>query len=161
MKRLAEEIVPLGLRMAWRRASWPTSRSPFSVKPTTEGVVRDPSALGITVGLPPSMAAITEFVVPRSMPTALAISSPSGLGEERHGVPVRRRLAADEIAHIPRPRRRRAPSPGNVAVQQAAYQGPRPGRVARPKDCAFTWGDHATRTATVGVSFDGHSWIEG
>src|SRR3954453_24150952 len=73
MNRLAEEIVPLGLRIAWRRASWPTSRSPFSVKPTTDGVVHDPSALGITVGWPPSMAAITEFVVPRSMPTALAI----------------------------------------------------------------------------------------
>src|SRR3954454_5344066 len=85
MKRLAEEIVPLGLRMAWRRASWPTSRSPFSVKPTTEGVVRDPSALGITVGWPPSMAAITEFVVPRSMPTALAIRVSSSL----HSPPAR------------------------------------------------------------------------
>src|SRR5690348_6402810 len=63
--------------IAWRRASWPTRRSPWLVKATTEGVVRDPSALGITVGLPPSVAAITEFVVPRSIPTAVAIAAPS------------------------------------------------------------------------------------
>jgi hypothetical protein len=31
--------------------------------------------LGITVGLPSSVAAITELVVPRSMPTATAISA--------------------------------------------------------------------------------------
>src|ERR671918_1864137 len=76
MKRLADEIVPLGLRIAWRRATWPTSRSPCSVKATTDGVVRDPSALGITVGWPPSTVAMTELVVPRSMPTALAMMVP-------------------------------------------------------------------------------------
>src|SRR6202022_436619 len=59
--------------MAWRRASWPTRRSPLSVKATTDGVVRDPSAFGMTVGCPPSTAAMTEFVVPRSIPTALAM----------------------------------------------------------------------------------------
>ena len=75
MNRLAEEIVPFGLRIACRRASWPTNRSPCSVNATTDGVVRDPSAFGITVGWPPSMAAITEFVVPRSMPTALAMAT--------------------------------------------------------------------------------------
>lgn len=36
---------------------------------TTEGVVRPPSALVMMVGLPPSMAATAEFVVPKSMPT--------------------------------------------------------------------------------------------
>jgi hypothetical protein len=40
----------------WCR-TWPTRRSPVLVKATTEGVVRPPSALGMMVGLPPSMAA--------------------------------------------------------------------------------------------------------
>src|SRR5918999_6083967 len=62
--------------MACRRASWPTSRSPFSVNATTEGVVRAPSALGTTEAWPPSQAAMTELVVPRSIPTARAISDP-------------------------------------------------------------------------------------
>ena len=35
---------------------------------TTEGVVRDPSALVMTTASPPSITATTEFVVPRSMP---------------------------------------------------------------------------------------------
>src|SRR3954452_6945841 len=60
--------------MACRRANWPTRRSPFSVNATTDGVVRAPSALGTTEASPPSQAAMTEFVVPRSIPTARAIS---------------------------------------------------------------------------------------
>src|ERR1700761_1272119 len=60
--------------IACRRASCPTRRSPCGVKATTAGVVRDPSVLGITVGLPASVAAMTELVVPRSIPTATAIS---------------------------------------------------------------------------------------
>ena len=65
-----------GLRIAWRLATCPTSRSPSSVNATTDGVVRAPSALGITSAWPPSIvAATTELVVPRSMPTALAMSS--------------------------------------------------------------------------------------
>ncbi|MSX83411.1 MAG: hypothetical protein F2740_03590, partial [Actinobacteria bacterium] len=39
-----------------------------------DAVVRDPSALAITVGSPPSSTATTELVVPRSMPTARAMS---------------------------------------------------------------------------------------
>src|ERR1700712_4134311 len=66
-------MVPFGLRIAWRRAIWPTSLSPEAVKATTDGVVRDPSAFGMTVACPPSIAAMTELVVPRSMPTALAM----------------------------------------------------------------------------------------
>src|SRR3954468_18911490 len=62
--------------MACRRAKWPTRRSPFSVNATTDGVVRAPSALGTTEASPPSQAAMTEFVVPRSIPTARAISGP-------------------------------------------------------------------------------------
>src|ERR1700691_210584 len=63
-----------GLSTAWRLASWPTNRSPVLVKPTTEGVSRLPSLLMITVGLPPSITATTEFVVPKSIPIAFAIT---------------------------------------------------------------------------------------
>ena len=38
------------------------------------GMVRPPSADGMTVGSPPSMTATTEFVVPRSMPMILPMS---------------------------------------------------------------------------------------
>src|SRR3954447_2581784 len=61
--------------MACRLATWPTRRWPSSVNATTDGVVRAPSAFGITSALPPSIvAATTELVVPRSIPTALGIS---------------------------------------------------------------------------------------
>src|SRR5580658_4423660 len=73
MYRLIEEIVRSGLVTAWRFASCPTSRSPVFVNATTEGVVRDPSELAMTVGLCPSITATTEFVVPRSMPTTFAM----------------------------------------------------------------------------------------
>jgi len=62
-----------GFTAACRRASVPTSRSPLFVKATTEGVVREPSAFGITTGSPPSMTAMTELVVPRSIPTVFGI----------------------------------------------------------------------------------------
>src|SRR4030095_6473902 len=62
----------------WRPC--PTSGSPSLVNATTEGVVRPPSALGITTGSPPSMTATTEFVVPRAMPMTLPILSPDWLG---------------------------------------------------------------------------------
>src|SRR5262245_26061833 len=64
-------MVPFGLVTAWRRAIAPTRRSPSSVKATTDGVVRPPSSLAITVGWPPSMTATTELVVPRSIPMIL------------------------------------------------------------------------------------------
>src|SRR5713101_4337906 len=73
MKRLIEKMVFSGLVMACRLATWPTSRSPPFVKATTDGVVRFPSWLGITVGWPPSMTATTELVVPRSIPMILPI----------------------------------------------------------------------------------------
>src|SRR5690606_14083291 len=81
-------MVPFGFRIARRRASCPTSRSFCSVKATPDPVLRSPSAFGITVGEPPSTAAITEFVVPRSMPTSLAMiasSDPRDLGEALPG----------------------------------------------------------------------------
>jgi hypothetical protein len=71
MNRLMEKMVCLGLVTAWRLATWPTSRSPSLVNATTDGVVRPPSALGMTTGSPPSMTATTEFVVPRSIPMIL------------------------------------------------------------------------------------------
>src|SRR6478609_12072055 len=73
MKRLIEKIVLSGLVTACRRARRPTRRSPPEVSATTEGVVRSPSALGITIGSPPSMVATTELVVPRSIPIIRAI----------------------------------------------------------------------------------------
>src|ERR1017187_7179119 len=76
MKRLIEKTVFCGLVTAWRLATVPTSRSPETVKATTEGVVRPPSAFSITVGSPPSSTAMHEFVVPRSMPMVLPMNAP-------------------------------------------------------------------------------------
>src|ERR1700722_15073948 len=73
MWRLIDLIVRSGLVTACRLASCPTSRSPVFVKATTDGVVRLPSEFAMTVGVCPSITATTEFVVPRSIPTTLAI----------------------------------------------------------------------------------------
>ena len=73
MKRLIEKIVFWGLVTCWRRAGAPTSRCPSLVNATTDGVVRPPSALGITVGSPPSSTAMQLLVVPRSMPMVFAM----------------------------------------------------------------------------------------
>src|SRR6266702_2850314 len=77
-------MVLSGLVIACRFATWPTMRSPDLLTATTDGVVRPPSALAITVGSPPSMTATTLFVVPRSIPITRAItlcsSSLEGLG---------------------------------------------------------------------------------
>jgi hypothetical protein len=75
MNRFIEYTVFSGLVTAWRRAMAPTSRSPFFANATTDGVVRAPSAAGITTGLPPSMTATHEFVVPKSIPIILFILS--------------------------------------------------------------------------------------
>src|SRR5687768_14346721 len=84
MKRLMLKIVFSGLVMAWRFATWPTSRSPLLAKATTDGVMRPPSALVMTCGSPPSMTATTEFVVPRSMPMILPMGSSVLLRVVRH-----------------------------------------------------------------------------
>lgn len=76
ISRLTERIVRSGLVTACRLATSPTSTSPLRAKATIEGVVRDPSALAITVGSPPSRTLTQEFVVPRSMPTARAMLLP-------------------------------------------------------------------------------------
>src|SRR5690348_17366799 len=64
---------------AWRLATSPTSTSPDLAKATTDGVVREPSAFAMTVGSPPSSTLTTELVVPRSMPTARAMSDSSSI----------------------------------------------------------------------------------
>ena len=74
MNRLMENTVFSGFVTAWRLATWPTSRSPDLVNPTTDGVMRLPSGLVMTTGSPPSITATTEFVVPRSMPIILLMS---------------------------------------------------------------------------------------
>ena len=76
MKRLIEKTVFLGFVTACRLAGVPTSRWPSFVKATTDGVVRPPSALGMTVGSPPSITAMHELVVPRSMPITFAMCEP-------------------------------------------------------------------------------------
>jgi hypothetical protein len=47
------------------------------MKATTDGVVRAPSALGMTRGSAPSITATQEFVVPRSMPMT-RLKDPAG-----------------------------------------------------------------------------------
>src|SRR6476661_6176056 len=73
MWRLTERIVRSGFVIAWRFATSPTSTSPVFENATTEGVVRAPSALGMTAGSPASSTETTELVVPRSIPTALGM----------------------------------------------------------------------------------------
>src|ERR1039458_7126058 len=80
-------MVLLGFTAAWRRASVPTRRSPPRVNATTEGVVRPPSALAMTVGSPPSITATTLLVVPRSMPTVLAMGWDPPEGEQNCAEP--------------------------------------------------------------------------
>src|SRR6266487_2007446 len=75
MRRLIEKMVFSGLVTACRLATWPTRRSPLLVIATTEGVSREPSLFSNTTGSPASMTAITELVVPRSMPSTFAIAS--------------------------------------------------------------------------------------
>src|SRR4051812_103990 len=74
MCRLTLRMVRSTLVTAWFLADWPTRTSPFFAKATTDGVVREPSAFAMTVGSPPSRTETTELVVPRSIPTARAMS---------------------------------------------------------------------------------------
>src|SRR6266581_3120374 len=84
MWRLTERIVRSGLVMAWRLATSPTRTSPVFENATTDGVVRDPSALGATTASPASRTATTELVVPRSIPTALDMGTSSENWGLRH-----------------------------------------------------------------------------
>src|SRR6185295_13282179 len=62
-----------GLVTAWRLAGRPTRRSTSPVNATIEGVVLAPSEFSRTWGLPPSITATHELVVPRSIPMTLAM----------------------------------------------------------------------------------------
>src|SRR5690606_1371481 len=73
IRRFTANRVFLGLVTAWRLADWPTTTSLSLVKATMDGVVRSPSLFSITRGLPASMTATQELVVPRSIPMTLAI----------------------------------------------------------------------------------------
>ena len=73
MYRLMLDTVRPEFVAIWRFAAPPTKRSPSLVKATTLGVVRSPSALVMTTGLPPSTTATQELVVPRSIPITLLI----------------------------------------------------------------------------------------
>jgi len=73
MYRLMLDTVRPEFVAIWRFAAPPTRRSPSLVKATTLGVVRSPSALVMTTGLPPSTTATQELVVPRSIPITLLI----------------------------------------------------------------------------------------
>src|SRR4051794_7836193 len=73
MWRLTDRMVRSTFVTACRLATSPTSGSPLLANATTDGVVRPPSAFAMTVGSPPSRTATTEFVVPRSIPTARAM----------------------------------------------------------------------------------------
>ncbi len=70
---MIEKIVFFGFVTCWCFAGCPTRRSPLSVNPTTEGVIRLPVLLIRTFACPPSMTATQELVVPRSMPMILDI----------------------------------------------------------------------------------------
>src|ERR1700761_8328534 len=74
MRRLMANNVFCGFVTACRLAGWPTSTSLSLVNATIEGVVRSPSLFSITRGLPPSMMATHEFVVPLSMPITFGIA---------------------------------------------------------------------------------------
>src|SRR6266508_1615944 len=81
-------IVFSGFRTAWRFAGSPT-RMPSFVKATTDGNIFPPyalpSALGMIFGVPPSMYAASEFVVPRSIPMILAICLTFAVDDDLRG----------------------------------------------------------------------------
>jgi hypothetical protein len=73
MNLFIEKTVCCGFVTCWCLAICPTNLSFLSVKPTTEGVSREPLELMSTLGAEPSITAQTEFVVPKSIPIIFAI----------------------------------------------------------------------------------------
>ena len=68
MKRLVAGATRSGASSPSTWAFSPTTRSPVAVKPTTDGVSREPERDGMMRGVPPSTVATALYVVPRSMP---------------------------------------------------------------------------------------------
>src|SRR5690606_4980285 len=92
IRRLTAKMVLSLLVTAWRLAGWPIMRSPSLVNATIEGVLRSPSEFSTTLGLPPSITATHELVVPRSIPITLAIDVPHipfTVGHRAVGLPSR------------------------------------------------------------------------
>src|SRR2546426_10643602 len=135
-----------GFRTACRFAGSPT-RIPSFVKATTDGNIFPPyalpSALGIIRGVPPSMYAASELVVPRSIPMILAIRFTSVLDNNHlsgtqdaivepiplpddllHGsvLPLRFRHLLDAIHLV----RIEDPPLGGDLLQAGVVEGPRP-----------------------------------
>ena len=69
-----EKIVRSALTAACLLAGSPTSIVLSFAKATTDGVVRYPSLLAITVGTSPSSTATQLFVVPKSIPITLLMT---------------------------------------------------------------------------------------
>src|SRR5271165_6083418 len=97
MNRLIEKIVFCELVTACRFAACPTNRSPLFAKATIEGVVRAPSEFSMTTGSPPSITAIQELVVPRSMPKILAIRQAESESISRARRQMRYRLRRNHL----------------------------------------------------------------
>ena len=72
MNRLTEYTVSSGYMMARALAAFPTNNSPLRPNPTTEDVRSLLSRLSIILGSPFQIWAMTELVVPRSIPKARA-----------------------------------------------------------------------------------------
>src|ERR1700733_11530668 len=124
MRRFTANRVLCGLVTAWRLAGWPTMTSLSRVKATTEGVVRSPSAFSITRGLPLSMMATHELVVPRSMPMILAMYLTPKilyLGPSRHALSGYKAARFKPCRSTRRPRhndpRRPQQAPGNFKTR--------------------------------------------
>src|ERR1700733_10483430 len=83
MNRLIENTVFCELVTACRLAACPIKRSPLFAKATIEGVVPAPSEFSMTTGSPPSITAIQELVVPRSIPRILAIGRATAIRTSR------------------------------------------------------------------------------
>src|SRR3990167_2343247 len=73
LSRFTEKTVFSGFVTAWRLARSPVTLSPALDIATIDGVVRTPSSFSRIFGSPPSITAIAELVVPKSIPNIFGI----------------------------------------------------------------------------------------